>query len=364
MEAAEYDLAIIGAGPAGSSCAITAARSGARVLLLEKDRFPFHKVCGEFVSSESLRLLQWLLGGPQFGDKPKIAVSRIFYGRKSVTLPLFPTARSIPRFELDMALFSAAREAGACSHEETTVHSVIQKQNLFHINTAERTFTARAVVNASGRWSQITKCAAPQEKWIGLKAHFQETCSPSTVDLYFFEQGYCGVQSVGQQTINACTMVRAGAAHTLEEVFAQHPLLWQRSRAWEMLFPAVTTFPLYFRNPQPVQNEILQAGDAAGFIDPFAGDGISLALHAGWLAARSLRGFLQGKATLDEACRGYTENYQKRFASVFRGITWARKALSSPLSIRFFLLRLASTKRLANFLVHNTRVRTDECGYE
>src|SRR5713226_2277551 len=56
-----YDLIVIGGGPAGTSAAITAARSGARVLLLERGRFPRHKVCGEFVSAESLDLLAELL---------------------------------------------------------------------------------------------------------------------------------------------------------------------------------------------------------------------------------------------------------------------------------------------------------------
>lgn len=359
MEAAEYDLAIIGAGPAGSSCAITAARSGARVLLLEKDRFPRHKVCGGFVSGESLRLLQWLLGGPLFEDKPKLATLRIFYGQKTVTLPLSPAARSISRFELDKSLFGTAREAGVCTREEVTVRGVTQARDLFHIHTAEGEFTARAAVNASGRWSQLTQYSAPRKKWIGLKAHFTEVYPPTSLDLYFFEQGYCGVSIVGPQTINVCAMVRADAARTLEEVCAQHPLLWQRSRDWQILFPAITTAPLCFHDPQTVRNGMLQAGDAAKFIDPFAGDGISLALHSGYLAARALSAFLQGKITLDEACCGYSGTYQKKFASVFRGVIWARRALASHSWIRFFLPRLSGTKPLANILLNQTRIRMD-----
>ncbi len=76
-----FDLAIIGGGPAGCSAAIMAARRGARVVLLERTRFPRHKVCGEFVSGESLGLLEKLLGysfRDLARDAPRISDSRIF----------------------------------------------------------------------------------------------------------------------------------------------------------------------------------------------------------------------------------------------------------------------------------------------
>ena len=78
METAQYDLIVVGAGPAGSACAITAARAGAKVLLLEKDRFPRQKVCGEFVSPESLGLLHGFLEDERFRSCPQVASSRIF----------------------------------------------------------------------------------------------------------------------------------------------------------------------------------------------------------------------------------------------------------------------------------------------
>ncbi|HXB22809.1 MAG TPA: FAD-dependent oxidoreductase, partial [Candidatus Solibacter sp.] len=100
MEKADYDLIVVGAGPAGSACAITAARAGAKVLLLEKDRLPRHKVCGEFVSPESLRLLASLVGEERFASNPKISSARIFYGAKLISLPIEPPAQSIARFDL------------------------------------------------------------------------------------------------------------------------------------------------------------------------------------------------------------------------------------------------------------------------
>src|SRR3954463_3464227 len=96
-----HDVAIIGAGPAGASAAITLARTGARVLLLERGRFPRHKVCGEFVSAESLSLLHSLLSNTAFED-PKLLLgrTRLFIDDRVITATIAPPAASITRFDL------------------------------------------------------------------------------------------------------------------------------------------------------------------------------------------------------------------------------------------------------------------------
>ncbi len=367
METAEYGLMVAGAGPAGSACAITAARAGVRVLLLEKDKFPRHKVCGEFVSSESLRLLESLLGGHllenrQFDARPEITSARIFLDHKSVSLPVAPAARSIPRFDLDAALLESARRSGVHAQEGVTVRGVDQREvaglSIFEIRTAGKTFTARAVVNTTGRWSQLTQFpAAGKAKWIGLKAHFTEAAPPNSVDLYFFPGGYCGVQPVARDTVNACAMVQAGAAHSLEEVFASHPELWRRSRDWEARFPAITTSQLYFRPPETEDRGMTLAGDAAGFIDPFAGDGISLALHSGTLAAESLVPFFAGKRSLAKSQQQYRTAYFKRFAPAFRNAARLRMLLSAPAWLSSKLIGLAGTRPVARMMVRGTRAQ-------
>jgi flavin-dependent dehydrogenase len=360
--APEYDLIVAGAGPAGSACAITAARAGAKVLLLEKDRFPRHKVCGEFVSPESLELLRSLLRGsaPEVvgaASRPWIASARVFFGDQPIILPVSPPAQSIPRFELDAALFESARREGVQVREGAIVRAV-EKNSWFNVRTEDSSFTAKAAVNATGRWSQLTQYpAAGKMKWIGLKAHFYEAAPASSTDLYFFPGGYCGVQPVGTDRINACAMVQAGVAKSLEEVFARHPALWQRTRAWEMCFPAITTSPLYFRKPETQDRGMLLAGDSAGFIDPFAGDGISLALQGGALAARCLTGFLQARCSWDESHRQYRAAYLKRLAPAFRNAARLRMLLAAPSWLRAGLVHLAGTRPISSLIVRRTRAK-------
>jgi flavin-dependent dehydrogenase len=354
---AQYDLIVIGAGPAGSACAITTARAGAKVLLLEKDHFPRQKVCGEFVSPESLGLLHGLLDGGQFRSCAQIVSSRIFLDKKTLTLPVKPPAQSIPRFDLDPALFAAAQRAGAQVYESIVV-SDVQHKEVFHVCTTESTYSARAVVNATGRWSKLTQFdVTGKDKWLGLKAHFSEQSPPQSVDLYFFPGGYCGVTPVGPDSINACAMVRADVAHTLEDVFAREPHLFQRSRAWRPLFATVTTSPLYFREPATELDGMFLAGDAAGFIDPFAGDGISLALQSGTLVAQSIIPFLRGTCSLEQAHQQYQAAYRTRFAPAFRNAARLRSAFAAPKWIRSAALAFANVPGVGELLVRGTRAR-------
>jgi flavin-dependent dehydrogenase len=358
----QYDVIVAGGGPSGSACAITAARAGAKVLLLEKDRLPRHKVCGEFVSAESLQLLDSLVSGlavakSDFESAPEIANARLFVDSKIATFPFVPPARSIPRFDLDATLLQAARRDGVEVEESVVVRNVAQN-SIFTVHTDGQSFTAKTVVNATGRWSHLTQYnTLGKTKWIGLKAHFREAQPPSSVDLYYFPGGYCGVTPVSQEMVNACAMVRADTACSLDEVFASHPGLWRRTRNWEQAFPTVTTSPLYFRKPVTCNGGMILIGDAAGFIDPFAGDGISLALQSGALAAASLTSFLQGRSTLAQAQQQYQQAYFRRLAPAFRSSVRLRILLATPSWLRSMVVTVAGTRPVARMIVHRTRAR-------
>jgi flavin-dependent dehydrogenase len=183
------------------------------------------------------------------------------------------------------------------------------------------------------------------------------------VDLYFFDGGYCGVQPVEiadgvaqSGRVNACAMVRADLASALSEVFSCHPTLQERSREWKPLSDPVSTSPLVFREPQPERDGILMAGDAAGFVDPFVGDGISLALRSGRQAGESLIPFVAGSISLAEAARDYRLTYERRFTPVFRTSSKIRRMLSLPQAIRLPILSLLEkTPTITRYLVSKTR---------
>ncbi len=361
MASLDYDLAVIGGGPAGSSAAITAARAGARVLLAERGRLPRHKVCGEFVSPEAHGHLITLVGGRgDFLDVPRISGARVFVDEKVREAPVDPPAWSITRYELDAALWRAAESAGVVARQKCAITS-IEGDGPFALSTSEGRVRVRAVIDASGRWSNLaqrnSKMPAASERWIGLKRHYAEAETPGSVDLYFFDGGYCGVQTIAPKAINVCALVRGDVAHTLHQVCSRNRALWRRSREWEPLSETVSTSPIHFREPVPVREGVLCAGDAAGFIDPFVGDGISLALHSGALAARCLMPFFEQKAPLSSAAAAYQREYRGAFLPTFRNASRIRRVFSLPRPVRTTVLAALRSRHLAGWLVAATRAR-------
>ncbi|ABF40514.1 FAD dependent oxidoreductase [Candidatus Koribacter versatilis Ellin345] len=360
MEVARYDLIVAGGGPAGTSAAITAARLGARVLLLEQGQFPRHRVCGEFVSAESIETLRQLLSHMPHGldlieRAPKISRTRMFLQGTSVEIPVLASA-SIPRYDMDAALWSAAKNAGVDCRDGVTVESILSNGE-FQAATSIGAFIAAAAIATTGRWSKLRHPVAKPKakKLIGLKAHFREANPSLSTDLYFFPGGYCGVQPIDANTVNAAALVRADLATDLSTVFQLNSQLAKRTRVWEPVTDLVTTAPLIYAEPEPERDDLLFAGDAAGFIDPFAGDGISLALRTGAAAAQAAMHSITGRVSAAEAARTYRRRYEQQFLPAFRAAAQARWLLGCPRPLPQFALQLLRFPKIARYVFARTR---------
>jgi len=357
----EFDLAVIGGGPAGACAAITAARFGARVALLEAGEFPRHKVCGEFVSAESLDVLRDLLvevsGAARIlSGAPTIDNVRFLLDHTFTAAPVSPPGLSIPRYDLDYLLWRAAQQAGVCVRSNCDVRTV-EGDGPFELDTAAGRVKAAALIVAAGRWSRFRpKVSVPSgPKWLGLKAHFRERAPAHSTDLYFFEHGYCGVQAVAAGVVNACAMVRSDRATSLKEVLALSPGLAERSREWEALTEPVSTAPLIYRTPQPVRDSVIFVGDAAAFIDPFVGDGISIALRTGQLAATELRPVLTNCGPLPAAVANYQRKYEQQFVPLITAASRIRPLLSWPKPGQLAVLEFLRLPGLMPYLIRRTR---------
>ncbi len=356
-----YDLAVIGGGPAGTAAAITAARLGRRVLLLERGGYPRQKVCGEFVSAESLALLKDLLSGlPEedvLSNAPRVADARLFLGNTCVDGRIEPAAASISRHVLDAALWRAAEAAGVHAMQSCTGRRVQRNCGVFRITTDDFDCASAAVIDATGRWSNLRRAHSATPGAIGVKAHFAAARALDSVDLYLSDSGYCGVQPISHpppanmhgapHIVNVCALLPPEALRErapIEAALAVHPRLWRESREWLQYTDTVTTAPLVFVVPLPVSDGLLCVGDAAGFIDPFLGDGISLALQTGVLAAQ-----------LAHDPHAYEREYHRRFLPLFRRAARLRQLLAAPRILRGVAVRAVQFAGLGSLLVRVTR---------
>ncbi|MFZ0793571.1 MAG: FAD-dependent oxidoreductase [Candidatus Korobacteraceae bacterium] len=362
--APQFDLAIIGGGPAGSSAAIAAARLGASVVMFEARDFPRHKVCGEFLSPEALDVLASLLqdlpsGRNLLDSAPVIQRARLFLGTRMLEATVSPAALSVTRYDLDVQLWMAAQAAGVETRSNCEVSSA-EGNGPFRLTTSSGNCSAKAVIIAAGRWSQFTpdRTIPAGPRWIGVKGHFRELDPSPSTDLYFFENGYCGVQPVAKDVVNACAMVRSDRATSLPEVFALHAALARRAAGWTAVTQPVSTAPLLYRDSQAVRGNVIFAGDAAAFIDPFVGDGISIALRSGRLAAQCVGKFLLGEIALGEGAALYQEEYSRQFTPLLSAALRVRSLLSLPALARAAAFELLRLPGVMPFLIRKTRRTT------
>ena len=354
-----FDLAVVGAGPAGAAAAITAAREGFAVALLESGTFPRHKVCGEFISGEALSVLRPLIRNNELlARAPGVKTARVYLDDRVAEFSVEPTAISVSRHALDRSLWESAIFEGVSARDRVRVTAVRKHQSLFRIESADRELRARAVINASGRWSNLSRTKRPiGDSWIGLKQHFYERRAFSRCDLYFFRGGYCGVQPLGDGTVNVAAMVRADVARALTGVFEQNRELAERAHHWQPASESVATSPLLFTPPRTFDREALLVGDAAAFIDPFAGDGISMALHSGRIAALCLARYLRDQCSLNTAVEEYDCAYKNLLQPALKAAAGLRFLLQLPKPLRLTALSLLQWRPLARLAVQQTRVR-------
>ena len=288
-----YDVAVIGAGPAGSAAAIELARAGAKVLLLEKSVFPRHKVCGEFLSPEVAVILHELGCASLLDTAPSMDLACIHtLSRQVLEFQLPVPAFGLSRRRLDDGLVRAACGHGATFLQKTEITShdsgVLSARD-------DRLFRARVVVRASGRaWGRTRGERGPVESF-GFKGHFLGHY-PSRVDLHFIPGGYLGVSPVEDGRVNVCALVEKRLVREAGAIV--RTILGE---SYQQEWPFLYTGPL---NPGGVipggrsgssSADVLEAGDAVAFLDPFTGDGISLALRSGRLAAQAALRLLAGE---------------------------------------------------------------------
>ncbi|HLT72080.1 MAG TPA: NAD(P)/FAD-dependent oxidoreductase [Cyclobacteriaceae bacterium] len=339
---------IIGGGLSGLITAVNLSRSGIRCLVVERNAYPFHKVCGEYVSNEAMPFLKSIniLPGQidRFPRIKKLCVSAC-NGRSGI-ISLDLGGIGISRFTLDHHIYNAAKALGAEFLLNTTAENIKFDSDRFMLTCNGSMIEADVVVGAYGKRSRLDRQMQRNHvlrtsPYVAVKYHVLAGFPADLIALHNFEGGYCGVVRVEDGITNVCYLVRrdrlkaAGNISALEEEIGRQNHLLQEiffssERIWER--PLVIN-EISFETKTPVEQHVLMCGDAAGMIVPACGNGMAMAIHAGKLVSEIIINYCNGRVTR----AAMEEEYRRKWRQHFSRRLWMGRRLQ-----RLFGARLMS----------------------
>jgi len=371
---AGYDAVIVGAGPAGTSTAIGLAGRGFRVALLDKARFPRVKPCAEYANPEAMRVLErlGLLNDVRASGAAVFRGMRVISpGGSSMTLDFDADAGrhalGLSRWRLDQLAVERCRSLGVDVMEGYHVREVLRAgERVVGVRATRRgepvDVTGRIVIGADGHHSAVARLLELDLplRWprrIGLAAHLEGYplhCEMG--EMHVLPTGYCGIAPQEDGRVNAAMVVdmrvferRAGSveAFFMSELRA-YPEMAERARAAVRVTPIRGVGPLARRVAHNHGDGFLLVGDAAGFFDPFTGEGIYDALHGGELAAQASGDALECGDTSARGLAPYADLRREAFAAKRRAAWLVQAFIRSPRLMDYAVARIASRPRVAS----------------
>ncbi|HEX8266144.1 MAG TPA: NAD(P)/FAD-dependent oxidoreductase [Pyrinomonadaceae bacterium] len=383
-------IVIVGGAVAGASAAIHLANSGFQVCLIERERFPRQKLCGEFVSPECLEHFRRLgvldemlaAGGARLTET-------VFYApnSRSVVVPSewFSTsgaALGISRAEMDFRLLERAKNLGVEVLEETQVTGLLEESGEIRGVTAKTNngekveITADFTIDASGRPAVLANLAkkfkvqktirnpqsAIRNRLVGFKAHLRNSkIERGRCEIYFFPGGYGGLNRVENGLANHCFLIDARVVRKFNGNADRivREVVFKNSRAEEMLETAETahdwlavSVDSFGRKNLAPAGRLLAIGDAGAFIDPFTGSGMLMALESSEIAARVIA---ENLPDFEQISAAYQNLHQAKFSRRLRVCSVLRRAAFLPnlATTAIYALSLSNSARF--FLARATR---------
>ncbi len=342
----KWDLIIIGGGLAGLTAALHLSKYNCNVCLIEKNEYPHHKVCGEYVSNEVLPYLRSLNIDPFSAEAKKITKFELTDTKGipiKVDLPL--GGFGLSRFAFDNLLFQSLKSKATVVFD--TVEKIDFVENQFSVSTQGKdVYKADFVAGAFGKRSNIDSFLKrdfmkQKSSWLAVKNHFEYDFPEDTVALHNFNGGYCGLSKTETNVVNACYLTtfksfkKYGDIEKFQEQeLSKNPFLNKFfNEATPIFKKPLTISQISFHKKKPVENHIFMIGDSAGLIHPLCGNGMAMAIKSAqifseiFLEAFQNNNFDRGK--LEEK---YTNQWQNEFGERLKTGRFIQRVLLNPLA--------------------------------
>lgn len=305
LESNATDIIIIGGGLAGLVSAIHLSKAGLAVTLIEKNEYPKHKVCGEYISNEVLPYLQQLGADPLTTGAKKISRFLLSTTRGKIIETKLPLGGfGVSRYTLDHFLLQKAVQ-NDCTVIQDSVTSVNFANNIFGVQTREeKELSAKIVIGAFGKRSNMDiklerTFVKNRSPFVAVKTHMQGDFPEDLVALHNFKGGYCGVSQVENGNLNVCFLANYKSFQQYKNIDAFIKTVLYKNPHLKNVFEnsvpvfedPLTISQISFSNKSSVDDHILMCGDAAGMIHPLCGNGMAMAIHSAKIASELVIGY-------------------------------------------------------------------------
>jgi menaquinone-9 beta-reductase len=364
------DAIIIGGGLAGLTCAILLQRNGYEVTLIEKKKYPFNRVCGEYVSNEVLPFLESLdidiseLGPSRITQLSVTAVSgKVLHS----VLPL--GGFGLSRYKFDELLFHHAEKLGVKFIFEKVI-DISFSENTFKVSLPDNQIYESAIaIAAYGKRSNLDQKLKRsffyrRSPYLGVKYHIKTDLPNNLIRLDNFEGGYCGVSKIEEDKFNLCYLSEtanlkkySGIPEMEEHVLFKNPHLKYLFNNSEFLFekPEVIN-EISFERKTLVENHLLFCGDAAGMITPLCGNGMAMAIHSAKILAESIISFAKKNKDINRESleRNYEKRWEHQFALRLKSGRLIQKLFGNNQISNFSVYALSKFPSLTRLLIKKT----------
>ena len=320
----EYDIIIAGGGLSGLTAAILFSKNY-KVLCIDPDSYPRHKMCGEYLSNEVMDFLRTL--DIDLDQETSIDLEQLNFtttDSKQIKCNLPQGGKGISRYHLDHLLYQKACENATFLQDKVISTSFIKDS--FDVKTTQQKFTCKQFIMATGKRSILDKklerdFIKSKSPWLAVKMHYQFDMPDNLVELHNFKGGYAGVSKVENGHVNLCYLASyesfkkyKNVTDFNKEVLSKNKFLASffkvAAPVWEQ---PITISQISFEKKQPVERHIIMLGDTAGLIHPLCGNGMAMAIHSAQIAFESLEPFLLNLSSREQSLDAYSQKWEKTF---------------------------------------------------
>ncbi len=331
QDSRSYDIIIAGGGLAGLSCAIHLSKVNLKVLLIEKNAYPKHKVCGEYISNEVLPYLKFLgIDVFELGAKKisRFELSTVNSQRISAQLPL--GGLGISRYCIDHALAKKAKEEGAIIVKDVVEDIQFSNDQFIVLTKDKREFISKLVIGAFGKRSNLDiklnrQFIQQKSPYLAVKTHVKGSFPDDLVALHNFEGGYCGVSKVETDAINLCYITSYSSFKKYKSIEDfQNQIVFKNQHLKDLFNSSAPVFDqpltisqISFEDKKPIENHIIMCGDTAALIHPLCGNGMGMAIKSAQIASQLIikwfNGSIKSRSALEkEYLREWNATFKSR----------------------------------------------------